>query len=110
MAQALVVEGVKNHPACLVCGIAGPLDGFLAKVAGVASEISLGNLSFGRPAEGNPHMFQFVNGAWSIPNHDLYCILITEIVTSLDRIEEVPFPAVLFFIAEGGCDASLCCT
>src|SRR4030042_140426 len=110
MTQALVVEGVKNHPACSVCGIAGPFDGFLAKVSGVASKIPLGNLSLGCPAKGNPHMFQLGNGAWSIPNHNLYCILITEIVTSLDRIEEVPFPAVLFLIPAGGCDASLCCT
>src|SRR4030067_1068079 len=87
--------------------MASPLHGMRAIIAGVTAEVSLGDPSFGGPAEGNPHMFEFINRPVSILDHDLNGILIAEVVASFHRIEEMPFPPVLFFISKRGGNPAL---
>jgi len=109
MAQALVVEGVKDNPSCMVCCITGPFYRFLAIIPGMTSEISLGDLALRGSAERNPHMLQFINRPWGVLDHDLHSILIAEVVTPFHGIKEMPFPVIFLFIANGCGNPSLSC-
>jgi hypothetical protein len=109
MAKALVVEGIENDSSCSVRCIASPFDRPLPIISGMASEVPLGDLSLCRAAEGNAHMLQFINDPRTIPDHDLDGILIPQVITSLDGIEEMPFPVILFLITERSRNPSLCC-
>src|SRR4030067_1613050 len=100
MAQALIEEGIENDPSCSVRCIASPLDRSFPIISGMASEVPLGNLSLYRTAKRNAHMLQFINDPRGIPDHDLDGILIAEIIASLDGIEEMPFPLILFLIPQ----------
>jgi hypothetical protein len=73
----------------------------------MASEVSLGNLSLGGSAKGDAHMLQFVNGSGRIFHQDFDGILVTQIVTPLHRIEEVPLPLIFLFITKRSGNPSL---
>ncbi len=107
MAEALVVEGIEDDPAGVVRGVAGPLDGLLPVVSRVAPEISLGDQPVRGPTEGHAHMLQLVDGPRRVPHHDLDGVLVAQVIPSFDRVIEVPFPAVLFLVAQGRRDPSL---
>jgi hypothetical protein len=107
MAKALVIQGVEDDPPSAVCRIASSPDRPFSEISCMSSEVSLGDPPFRSATEGNAHMLQFINNPGCIPDHNLDGILITEVITSLDRIEEVPFPTVFFLIAERGSDSTL---
>src|SRR5512139_2139821 len=107
MSETLIVEGIKDNPSRMVGGIAGPFHRLLSVIPCMASEVSLRNLSFRGPAEGDTHVLQFVNGSGRIFHQDFDGILVTEVVTPLHCIKEMPFPVILFFIAKGSGNPSL---
>ena len=107
MAQALVEKGVEDDPPGVVGGVARPFHGLLPIFPGVAAEVPLGNLPLRGTAERNAHMFQLIDPPGSILNHDLHDILVAEVITPLDRIEEMPFPVIFFLVAQGRGDSSL---
>ena len=107
MPETLIVKGIEHYPSRVIGRVAGPFDGPLTVLPGVASEIPLGDPSFGGAAERDAHMFQLVDCPRRISHHDLDGILITQVIAALDRIEEMPLPLILFLVAEGGGDASL---
>jgi hypothetical protein len=73
----------------------------------VAAEVPLGNLPLRGAAEGNAHMFQLIDPPGSILDQDLHDILVAEVITPLDRIEEMPFPVILFLVAQARGDSPL---
>jgi hypothetical protein len=108
-AQALVVEGIENNSSCSIRRIASPLHRPFPIISGMAPEVPLGNLSLCGTAERNAHMLQFINDPGGILDHNLDGILITEIITPLDRIEEMPFPVILLLITQRSCNPTLGC-
>src|SRR5450756_775896 len=100
MAQALVVEGVKNHPSCPVRSIAGSLYRFFSIFTGMTSKVPLGYFTLCIAAERNTHVLKFINHTGSVLYHNLNSILVSEVITSLDSIEHMPFPVVFFFIPD----------
>ena len=107
MTEALVKKGIENDPSSMVCGITGPLHRFLTIIPGMPAEVPLGDLSFGRAAERNSHVLQLIDGSRRIFDQDLYGILVSQVVASLDGVIEIPFPMILLLIAERGGDPSL---
>jgi hypothetical protein len=107
MAQALVEKGVEDDPSGVVGGVAGSFHGLLTIFPGVTAEVPLGNLSLRGTAEGNAHMFQLIDPPGSILDHDLRDILVAEVITPLDRIEEMPLPVIFFLVAQGRRDPPL---
>src|SRR4030042_3255272 len=107
MPQALVEEGVENDPSGMVCGITGPLDGFLAIIAGMTAEVPLGDLPLGGATERHSHVFQFIQDPRRILDQDLDGILISQVIASLDGVIKIPFPMILLLIAERSSDSSL---
>ena len=107
--DGLIVECIEHHPPGVIGRVAGPLDGCLTVLPGVASEVPLGYPAVRGAAEGNPHVFELVDCPRGVSYHDLDGILIPQVIAALDRIKEMPFPSVLFFIAQSGGDPSLGC-
>ena len=105
--DALLVERLQNHVAGAVGGKAGAAHGAFAEVAGVAAEGALVNLAFGRAVEGQAHVLQVVDHLNRLAAHDLYCILVTQVVAALDRVEDVPLPVVFLNVAKRSADAAL---
>ncbi len=63
------------------------------------AEGPLGDLALAGSVERDPEMFQLINGPGCVFCQDFYGVLIPQIVTALDRIKHVPFPAVFLFVA-----------
>ncbi|VVB86220.1 Uncharacterised protein [uncultured archaeon] len=99
MAQALIVQRVKNHPPGPVRGMTGSLYRFFAVITGMTPEVPLRDFTFCIAAERDAHVLKLVNHTGSVHYHDLNGVLVSKIITSLDRIEHMPFPAVFFLIA-----------
>jgi hypothetical protein len=110
MPQALIKKGVENDPSGMVCSIAGPLDRFLAIIPGMTTEVPLGDLPLGSATKRNAHMLELIDGSRRILDQDLNGILISQVVASLDRVIEIPFPAILLLITERSSDSSLGCS
>jgi len=49
------------------------------------------------------------DSSWRLPSHVLDSVLITEPVTALDSVVEVPSPVVLVHVSKGRVDTSLGC-
>src|SRR5271157_179734 len=109
LSNGLIVECIEHHPSGVIGRVAGPLDGCLTVLPGVASKVPLGDPAFGSAAEGNPHVLEFVDCPRGVSYHDLDGILIPQVIAALDRIKEMPFPSVLLFIAQSGGYPSLSC-
>jgi hypothetical protein len=54
-------------------------------------------------------MLQLINRPGSILDHGLHSILVAEVITALDRVEEVPLPVVFFLVTEGRGNPPLGC-
>jgi len=105
MLKALIIEGIEDNSARPVRSVAGPSHRPLSILGRMASKVPLRDLPFRGPVEGNAHVLQLIQHAGSIPDHDLHGILVSQIVASLDRVEEMPLPVILFLIAQCRRDA-----
>ena len=107
LAHALLEQGLQDHVAGAVRGVAGAPDGRLAVVAGVAAEAPLVDAAVGRPVEGQAHVLELDDGVDGLTAHDLGRVLVDEVVAALDRVEGVPLPVVLFDVRQRGAHAAL---
>jgi len=73
----------------------------------MAAEAALGNLAFRRAAERQAPVLQLVHGFHRFPGQNFRRILVNQVVPALDGVEHVPFPVVLFVVAERRPDAAL---
>ena len=105
--DALLVERLEDAVAGVVGGVTGALDGGLAEVAGVPAEPALGDPAVGRAVERQAPVLEAVDRLDRIAGEDLGGVLVGEVVAALDRVEHVPFPMVLFHIAERGANPAL---
>ncbi len=108
--KALVEEGIEDNPSGMVRSIAGPLHRLLSVIPGMATEVSLGDLSLGCATERNSHVLQLIDDPRRILDQDLDGILIPQIVASFDRIVEMPFPMILLLIAQWSSNSALGCS
>ena len=105
--DALLVERLQDHVPGAVGGVTGPAHGRLAELARMPTEGPLRDLSIRRAAEGQAPVLELVDGLHRLAAQDLHGVLVGEIVAALHRVKHVPFPVVLFHVAERGADASL---
>ncbi len=103
----LLVEGLDDHVAGAVGGVAGAADGTFAEVAGVAAEAALVDPAVGGAVEGEPHVLQLEHGVDRLAGEDLSGVLVDQVVAPLDGVEHVPLPVVFLGVAEGGADPAL---
>ena len=97
------VEGVEQHVAGDVGGVAGP------GVAG-AAEGALGDGAVGKPAEGASPVLHLVDDRGRLLAHDLRGVLVGQIIASLDRVEGVLLPGIVpavGVVGQGRVDAAL---
>jgi len=94
-AQTLVVKGIEDHPSCMVGRVARPLHRLLTIVPGMSSKVPLGNLPVGSAVERDAHMFQFVDHPGRLLTMIFDGVLISKVITSLDRVVKMPLPVVL---------------
>ena len=73
----------------------------------LTSEGSLIDLSFFGSAEGHTIRLKFQDSLWCLLGHIVNSILVSEPITSLDCVIEVPSPIVLMHVSESGIDSSL---
>ncbi len=105
--DALLVQGLQDHVAGPVGRVAGTPHRPLAEFPGMPAERALGDLAVRSPAEREPHVLQLVDGVYRLPAHDLHRVLVGQVIGALDRVEHVPFPLVLFQVAQGRADPPL---
>ncbi len=105
--DALLVERLQDHVAGAVGGVARAHYRTLAVVARVPAEAALGDLAVGRAAEGQTPVLELDDRVDRLARQDLGRVLIRQVVPALDRVEHVPFPVILFQVAERGADAAL---
>ncbi len=105
--QALLIESLQNHMTCAVGSIAGTADGFPRLVVGMPAKGALGNPPIRGPRERQTVMFQVVHCLDSLTAHEFDCILITQVITTFDRIIGMPLPVILFKVSQGGADSPL---
>src|SRR5688500_3024242 len=79
----------------------------LAVVARVAAEAPLVDQPLRRAVEGHPEMLEVDDRLDRVAAHDLGRVLVDEIVATLDGVEPVPLPVVLFGVAERGAHSAL---
>lgn len=79
-------------------------------VAGVATEAALVDPAFGRAVEGQAHLFQVQHGVDGFLGHDLGCVLVNQVVATLDGVEGVPLPVVFLDVGQCCTHATLGCT
>ena len=90
-----------------VGGVAGPADGRLAVVAGVAAEAALVDLALGRAVERQAHVLEVDDRVDGLLRQDLGRVLVDQVVAALDGVEGVPLPVVLLDVGERGGHAAL---
>ena len=105
--DALLVERLQDHVAGPVGGEARAAHRRLAEVAGMAAEAALVDLAVGRAVERQAHVLELDDRLDRLARQDLRRILVDQVVATLDGVEHVPFPVVLFLVAERGTDAAL---
>ena len=88
--DALLVEGLQDHVAGSVGREAGPPDGRLTEVAGVAAELPLVDLAVRGPVERQAHVLELDDGLDRLVGEDLGRVLVHQVVAALDRVEHVP--------------------
>ena len=107
--DAVLVERLQDHVAGAVGGVAGPANRRLAVVAGVAAEPALVDASLRGPVERHAHLLEVEDGVDGLLAHDLDRVLVGEVVATLDGVEGVPLPVVLFDVGQRGAHAALRC-
>ena len=105
--DSLLVEGLDDHMAGAVGGVAGAAHRGLAEVASVATKAALVDPAVRCPVKGETHVFEFEHGVDRLAGEDLGGVLVDQVVSPLDRVEHVPLPVVFFGVAQGGADAPL---
>lgn len=105
--HTLFEQGVQNHMAGAVGSVTGPADGFFAVIPGVPAKGTLRNFTVFCAAEGETEVFHFDDRVHCVSAKDFDGILISEIIAPLHGIVHVPFPVILFVVAERGTDAAL---
>jgi hypothetical protein len=102
-ADHLLIKGVKEIVAGSIGCVTGPRET-------CPSKGPLGNLSFFGSGEKRTPMFHFEDPLGSFPAHDLYRVLVSQIVAPFDRIKGVVFPTIFHrgrHVSKGGVDSSL---
>ena len=105
--DAVLVQGLQDHVAGAVGGVAGPADGGLAVIAGMAAEATLVDAALGRAVERQAHLLQIEHRVDGFLAHDLGGVLVDQVVAALDGVEGVPFPVVVLDIGQRGAHAAL---
>jgi len=105
--DAVLVEGLQDHVAGAVGGVAGAAHWRLAMVAGVAAKATLVDAALGGAVERHPHLLQVEHRVDGFPAHDLHRVLVGEVVAALDGVERVPLPVVLLHVRQSGAHAAL---
>lgn len=105
--DALLVEGLQDHVAGAVRGVAGAADGGLTVLAGVPAEAALVDEPVRGAVERQPHLLQVEDGVDGLLGHHLGGVLVDQEVTALDGVEGVPLPVVLFDVGQRGAHAAL---
>ncbi len=108
--DAVLVQGLQDHVAGAVCCVAGATYGGFAVVAGVATETTLVNLALWGAVERQTHLFQVQHGVDGFLGHNFCCVLVNQVVATLDGVEGVPFPVVFFDVGKCCTHAALGCT
>ena len=98
--DAVLVQGLQDHVAGAVGRVAGPAHRRLAVVAGVPAEPALVDAAFGGPVERHPHLLEVEHRVDGFLAHDLDGVLVGEVVATLDGVEGVPLPVVLFDVGQ----------
>ena len=106
--NAVLVEGLQNHVAGTVSCVACAAHSSLTVVTGVTAEAALVNAAFGGSVEGKTHLFQVEHSVNSFLSHDFCCVLVDQVVATLDGVKGVPLPVVLFNVSQSGAHATLC--
>jgi len=78
-----------------------------AVLGGLTTESSLVDFALGSSAEGHTVGLEFTDSDRSLTCHVLNSVLVSEPVTTLDRVVEVVLPAVLVHITESCVDSAL---
>ena len=78
-----------------------------AVLGGLTTESSLVDFALGSSAEGHTVGLEFTDSDRSLTCHVLNSVLVSEPVTTLDRVVEVVLPAVLVHISESCVDSAL---
>src|SRR5699024_9248248 len=99
---------LQDHVAGAVGGEAGASYGGFAVATSVTAEPALVDPALGSSVEGQPHLLQVENGVDRLLGHHLGGVLVDEEVTTLDRVEGVPLPVVLFDVGQCGAHPALC--
>ena len=107
--DALLIQRLQDHVPGAVGSVAAASHWPFTVVARVATETALINLPVWRAVEREPHALQLNHCRDRFACKDLSRILVGQVVTTLDGVEHVPLPVVLFNIAECGADTALCC-
>jgi hypothetical protein len=105
--DALLVEGLQDHVAGAVGGVACALDRAFAEVASVPTEAALVHAAVRDAVEGETHVLEFEHGVYGVAGEDFGGVLINEVVSPLDGVEHMPLPVVFFDVAEGGGNPAL---
>ena len=105
--DALLVERLQDHVAGSIGREAGPPDGRLAVVAGVAAELALVDLAVRRAVERQAHVLELDDRLDRLAGEHLGGVLVDQVVAALDGVEHVPLPVVLLEVAESGADTAL---
>ena len=105
--DALLIERLQDHVPGAVGGVATASHWTFTVVARVATEATLINLSVWRAIEWKAHALQLNHCGDRFAREDLSRILVGQVVATLDGVEHVPLPVILFNIAKCGTDASL---
>ena len=105
--DAVLVEGLQDHVAGAISGVAGAAYGGLAVVAGVPAKATLVDAAFRRAIEGQPHLLQVDDGIDGLLAHHLGGILVDQVVTALDGVEGVPLPVVFLDVGKSRAHAPL---
>ncbi len=98
--HAVLEERLQDHVTGAVGGVAGPANGSLAVVAGVAAEPALVDLALGRAVERQAHVLEVEHGVDRLLRENLGRILVDEVVAALHGVEGVPLPVVFFDVGE----------
>ena len=104
---ALLEERLQDHVPGAVGRVAGSLDRRLTVVARVAPEAPLVDLALRGAVEGKAHPLELEDRVDRLLAHDVDRVLIGEEVATLDGVEGVPLPRVLFDVRERGAHPAL---
>ena len=107
VAHAVLVEGLQDHVAGAVGGVACAAYRCFTVVAGVTAEPALVNTPLGGAVEGKTHFFKVEHGIDGFFRHNLCRILIDEVVTAFDGVKRMPLPVVFLDVSQCGAHTAL---